>query len=57
MKKAFLALLALGVIVGLLRPVARSVRDKLLEHIGRMAAHCKQMAAQMGRRGPAAGRA
>jgi hypothetical protein len=56
MKKAFVGFAALGVIIGL-RPVARRMEQKMLEHCAQMAAQCKQMAAQVGDRGEAAGRA
>jgi len=54
MKKALVALVAVGVLIGVL-PLARRMGHKMSEHCGQMAAQCKEMAAQFGVRGEAVG--
>jgi hypothetical protein len=47
MKKALVALVAVGVLIGVL-PLARRKGRRMSEHCGQMAAQCKEMAAQFG---------
>jgi hypothetical protein len=47
MRKAIVGLVAAGSLVGVFT-VARRVRQKLRGHFAEMAAHCKQMAAEVG---------
>ena len=54
MKKALVALAAVGAIVGVRR--AMRMNQKMREHCGQMAAQCKQMVARFAARGEAVGR-
>jgi hypothetical protein len=54
MKKALVALVAVGAVIGFL-PLARRAGHKMSEHCGQMAAQCKEMAGQFGARGEAVG--
>lgn len=54
MKKALVGLVAAGAVIGFL-PLAERKGRKMSERCGQMAAQCKEMAAQFGARGEAAG--
>ena len=54
MKKGLVTLVAVGGLIGFLL-LARRTGRKMSEHCGQMAAQCKEMTAQFGARGEAAG--
>jgi hypothetical protein len=56
MKKGIVGFVALGVIIAL-RPLARRMGQKMREHCAQMAVQYNQVAAQVGSRGEAVGRA
>ncbi len=56
MKKGIVGFVALGVIIAL-RPLARRMGQKMRQHCAQMAVQHNQVAAQVGNRGEAVGRA